>query len=47
VIPGGGSVRKGRVAGGGKGKSGGARIVFYWISARGELDFLTAYAKNV
>jgi hypothetical protein len=35
------------VARGGKGKSGGARVIYFWMSARGELYFLTAYAKNV
>ena len=47
VIPGGGGIRKARVARGGKGKSGGARIIYFWMSARGELYFLTAYAKNM
>jgi len=47
VIPGGGGIRKARVARGGKGKSGGARVIYFWMSARGELYFLTAYAKNV
>ena len=30
-----------------KGKSGGARVIYFWMSSRGELYFLTAYAKNV
>jgi hypothetical protein len=47
VIPGGGGIRKARVARGGKGKSGGARVTYFWMSMRGELYFLTAYAKNV
>lgn len=47
VIPGGGGIRKARVARGTKGKSGGARVIYFWMSSRGELYFLTAYAKNV
>jgi hypothetical protein len=47
VIPGGGGIRKARIARGTKGKSGGARVIYFWMSSRGELYFLTAYAKNV
>ena len=30
-----------------QGKSGGARVIWFWMSSRGKLYFLTAYAKNV
>jgi hypothetical protein len=35
VIPGGGGIRKARVARGTKGKSGGARVIYFWMSSRG------------
>lgn len=46
VIPGGGGVRKLRWALPGRGKSGGARIVYYFHSDSIPLFALTAYAKN-
>jgi hypothetical protein len=35
VIPGSGGVRKVRVPAKGKGKSGGARVIYYWVQADG------------
>ena len=46
VIPGTGGCRKARAARGGKGKSGGARIVYYVIGRRGVLYLIDVYAKN-
>ena len=41
-----GGVRKIRWALGGKGKRGGARVIYYYHSERLPLFLLTAYAKN-
>lgn len=46
VIPGTGGARKARVARGGRGKSGGARIIYFAMTARGVLYLLDVYAKN-
>ena len=46
VIPGAGGVRKLRWALKGRGKSGGARVVYFYHSADVPLFALTAYAKN-
>lgn len=46
VIRGSGGCRKARVARGGKGKSGGARIIYFFRSHAGSLYLLMAYAKN-
>lgn len=46
MIPGSGGVRKVRVPAKGKGKSGGARIIYYWVQADGKIFLLFAYAKN-
>jgi hypothetical protein len=46
VIPGTGGCRKARVGRGGKGKSGGARIVYYVMTAHGVLYLLDIYAKG-
>lgn len=46
VIPGTGGCRKARVARSGKGKSGGARIVYYVMTAHGVLYLLDIYAKG-
>ncbi len=42
----GGGVRKVRVATGGKGKSGGARVIYYFTGGDGEIYLLTIFAKN-
>ena len=39
--------RKIRVASGGHGKSGGARVIYYWVGRRDLILLLYAYPKNV
>jgi mRNA-degrading endonuclease RelE of RelBE toxin-antitoxin system len=46
VIPHSGGLRKVRWGGGGKGKRGGNRIIYYRQTAKGEIWLLTIYAKN-
>lgn len=46
VIPGSGGCRKLRWAAKGHGKRGGARIIYYYRSAKGQMWMLTLYAKN-
>ena len=46
LIKGGGGIRKVRVASKGKGKSGGVRVIYYWITARGQIYMLLAFLKN-
>ena len=46
VIPGTGGVRKARAALPGRGKRGGARIIYFFAAVRGRIYFLLAYAKN-
>jgi hypothetical protein len=46
LIPGTGGVRKLRWALAGRGKRGGARVVYFYHDARMPLFMLTAYAKN-
>ena len=46
VIPGTGGARKARVARGGRGKSGGARVIYFAMTMRGLLFLLDVYAKN-
>jgi hypothetical protein len=45
-IPGTGGVRKVRVPAKGKGKRGGARVIYYWYSENAPLYALLVYAKN-
>lgn len=45
-ISGAGGVRKVRFAAKGKGKRGGARIIYYWYSESAPLYALLAYGKN-
>jgi hypothetical protein len=47
VIKGGGGIRKIRVAVGYRGKSGGARVIYYWAVRRDVILLLYAYPKNV
>ncbi len=47
VIKGGGGIRKVRVATGSRGKSGGARIIYFWVVRRHLILLLFAYPKNV
>lgn len=46
VIPGGGGLRKLRVPLPGRGKRGGARVIYYWWPARKYCYLVYAYAKN-
>lgn len=46
VIPGGGGIRKVRFAVGGRGKRGGARIVYYFHNEYVPIFLLTVFAKN-
>lgn len=46
-IPGTGGVRKVRFAASGRGKRGGARIIYYYLNDKLPLYALLAYAKNV
>jgi mRNA-degrading endonuclease RelE of RelBE toxin-antitoxin system len=47
LIPRSGGLRKIRLGVAGRGKRGGARVVYYWVSARSQIYMLLAYAKNV
>ncbi len=47
VIAGTGGVRRARAARGGRGKSGGARVLYYVLTRRGTIYLLLAYAKSV
>jgi hypothetical protein len=46
VIPGSGGLRKVRVPAKGKGKRGGGRAIYYWVTADDQIFLLYAYAKN-
>ena len=46
VVPGGGGIRKVRFAIGGKGKSGGVRIIYYFHNERVPVFLLAVFAKN-
>lgn len=46
LIPGAAGVRKVRWAVDGKGKRGGLRVIYYWITARGHILLLTLYRKS-
>ena len=46
VIPGSGGLRKLRVALPGRGKRGGARLIYYWDKPRDQLFLLFPYPKN-
>jgi hypothetical protein len=45
LIPGGGGIRKLRFALPGKGKRGGARLIYYWQTSKHKTYMLLAYAK--
>jgi len=47
IIPGSGGVRKLRWAAKGHGKSGGARVIYYWAVVAETILMLEAYPKNV
>ena len=46
LIPRSGGLRKIRVAASGRGKRGGARVIYYWVVAKDQIYMLLAYAKN-
>jgi hypothetical protein len=46
IIPGSGGLRKLRASAKGRGKRGGARIIYYWVVARDRILLLDIYAKN-
>ena len=46
IIKGSGGIRKVRWSAGGKGKSGGVRVLYYWVVSRDKIIFLDMYAKN-
>jgi hypothetical protein len=46
VIPGGGGIRKLRWSASGRGKRGGARVIYYWATEQEHLLMLFIYAKN-
>lgn len=46
VIRASGGVRKVRWASGGKGKSGGVRVIYYWAKSDEQTFFLTLYGKG-
>ena len=46
VIPGSGGLRKLRWAASGRGKRGGARIIYYWFTSQEQMLMLYIYPKN-
>ena len=46
VIPGSGGIRKLRWSASGRGKRGGARVIYYWAAEQDHLLMLFIYAKN-
>lgn len=46
IIPGSGGIRKIRWTLPGKGKRGGARVLYYWYTSRNQILMLYAYAKS-
>lgn len=46
VIPGSGGIRKLRWAVAGKGKKGGLRIIYYWVTADHKIYFITLFKKS-
>lgn len=47
IIPGSGGLRKLRWAAGGRGKRGGARLIYYWAVSQEQVILLFIYPKNV
>jgi hypothetical protein len=45
LIPGGGGIRKIRIAVSGKGKRGGGRIIYYWQKSKDRIFMLLAFSK--
>ncbi len=46
LIPRSGGLRKIRLGVTGRGKRGGARVIYYWVTAKSQIYMLLAYAKN-
>jgi hypothetical protein len=46
LIPRSGGLRKIRVAASGRGKRGGARVIYYWVVAKDQIYMLLAYART-
>jgi len=46
LIPRSGGLRKIRMGIGGRGKRGGARVIYYWMKSESQIYMLLAYAKN-
>jgi len=46
VIRGSGGVRKLRWGTGGRGKRGGLRVIYYWVTRNDQILLITAYRKN-
>ena len=46
VISGTGGIRKARAAAGGKGKSGGVRVIYFYLASPESIYLLTAYRKT-
>jgi hypothetical protein len=46
IIQGSGGIRKIRWAASGRGKRGGARVIYYWATQHDQIFMLYAYAKN-
>jgi mRNA-degrading endonuclease RelE of RelBE toxin-antitoxin system len=46
LIRGSGGIRKARWGAGGRGKSGGVRVIYYWASAAAQIYLLTIYGKS-
>ena len=46
LIKGGGGIRKVRFTAKGKGKSGGIRVIYYWMCEDGQILMLLAYSKS-
>lgn len=47
LIPRSGGLRKIRLGVAGRGKRGGARVIYYWVTAKSQIYMLLVYAKNV
>jgi mRNA-degrading endonuclease RelE of RelBE toxin-antitoxin system len=47
IIPHSGGLRKLRWSGSGRGKRGGSRVIYYWVTKRETILLLLIYAKNV
>lgn len=47
LIKNGGGIRKIRCAQGNGGKSGGIRVIYYWVDEQDHIYFLVAYPKSV